>query len=73
MKIFLSAIENDYSNIGKYFEKYKYMLCSFYYLKDDIFQEVLKKSELMLIDSGAHSFQKGKKVDYVAYTKKYAE
>lgn len=73
MKIFLSAIENDYSGISKYFDKYKYMLCSFYYLKDDIFQEVLEKSELMLIDSGAHSFQKGKKVDWVAYTKEYAE
>lgn len=73
MKIFLSAIENDYSGIDKYFDKYKYMLCSFYYLKDDIFQEVLEKSELMLIDSGAHSFQKGKKVDWVAYTKEYAE
>lgn len=73
MKIFLSAIENNYCGIGKYFDKYKYMLCSYYYLKDDIFREVLEKSELMLIDSGAHSFQKGKKVDWVAYTKEYAE
>lgn len=46
---------------------------SFYYLKQEVFEEILKKSELVLIDSGAHSFQKGKKVDWVQYTKKYAE
>lgn len=75
MKIFLSGIEasGEFSFINSSIPKYKYMLCSFYYLKDDIFQEVLEKSELMLIDSGAHSFQKGKKVDWVAYTKEYAE
>ncbi len=27
----------------------------------------------MIIDSGAHSFQKGKKVDWIEYTKKYAQ
>lgn len=27
----------------------------------------------MLIDSGAHSFQKGKKVDWLEYTRKYAQ
>lgn len=73
MKIFLSAIETNYDDVDKYFDKYKYILCSYYYLKSDIFQKVKEKSELMLIDSGAHSFQKGKKVDWDKYTREYAE
>lgn len=46
---------------------------SYYYITDDRFKEILKVSELILIDSGAHSFQKGKKVNWEEYTKKYAE
>lgn len=75
MKIFLSALESsgEFFEINKHFGEYKWMLCSFYNLKDDIFNEIKKKSELVLVDSGAHSFQKGKKVDWVDYTKRYAE
>ena len=74
MKIFLSALEASYSNvINTAFDKYKYMLCSFYYLRQNIFKQILKKSDLMLIDSGAHSFQKGKQVNWFEYTKKYAK
>ena len=58
MKVFLSALEAS---------------PEFYYIKkEEVFKEIIKKSELILIDSGAHSFQKGKKVDWVEYTKKYA-
>lgn len=46
---------------------------SFYYLKQDVFETILQKSEQVLIDSGAHSFQKGVKVDWKQYTEKYAE
>lgn len=75
MKVFLSGLEasGEFHDIDKIIPKYKYMLCSFYYLKQDIFERIRDKSDLMLIDSGAHSFQKGKKVDWVEYTKKYAE
>ena len=75
MKIFLSALEasGEFFEINKRFDKYKWILCSFYHLKDDVFNEIKRKAELVLIDSGAHSFQKGKHVDWVSYTQKYAE
>ena len=75
MKIFLSGLEasGEFEDINKRIDRYKYILCSFYYLRQEIFEKILRKSELMIIDSGAHSFQKGKKVDWVDYTKKYAE
>lgn len=75
MKIFLSGLEasGEFYDIDKEIDKYKYMLCSFYYLKQDIFKRILSKTDLMLIDSGAHSFQKGKKVNWEEYTRQYAE
>lgn len=75
MRVFLSGLEasGEFAEINKIIPKYKYILCSYYYLKQDVFETILNKSELMIIDSGAHSFQKGKKVDWVEYTKKYAE
>ena len=76
MKVFLSALEAspEFYYINSKIDSYKYNLMSFYYIKkEEIFKEIIKKSELVLIDSGAHSFQKGKKVDWVEYTKKYAE
>ena len=72
MKIFLSALESHGVNICNTLGQLKWNLMSFYYLKQPVFEKVLAHSELMLIDSGAHSFQKGKKVDWVEYTKKYA-
>jgi len=76
MKVFLSALEAspEFYYINSKIDKYKYNLMSFYYIKkEDIFKEIIKKSDFILIDSGAHSFQKGKKVDWVEYTKKYAD
>lgn len=72
MKIFLSALESHGVNICNNVGQLKWNLMSFYYLKQSVFEKVLAHSELMLIDSGAHSFQKGKKVDWVEYTKRYA-
>lgn len=75
MKVFLSGLEasGEFEQINAMIPKYKYILCSFYYLRQEVFEKILRKSDLMIIDSGAHSFQKGKKVDWVEYTKKYAE
>lgn len=75
MKVFLSGLEasGEFFDIDRTVPKYKYMLCSFYYLRQDIFARILRKCDLMLIDSGAHSFQKGKKVDWDEYTKRYAD
>lgn len=85
MKIFLSALENGSTcyDTGKplahYFVesgiKMKWNLMSYYYVKGNhkLAEYIRNHSEEILIDSGAHSFQKGKKVDWVQYTKDYAE
>lgn len=86
MKVFTSAIENMSINIdGKriYFAEYclqqgvnlKWNLLSYYYLRNHKDNAVFLRnnSDEILIDSGAHSFQFGKKVNWVEYTKEYAE
>lgn len=80
MKIFLSAVENagQIKTITKMLDenfKFNYNLMSFFYIQDknyEFAERVRNNSELILIDSGAHSFQKGKKVDWEQYTKQYA-
>lgn len=49
-------------------------LMSYYYLRQDLeFAEKIRDmSELVMIDSGAHSFQKGTKVKWEDYTHSYA-
>ena len=85
MKIFLSAIENAQAcgkNAKSIAEllvenktKMNYNLMSYFYIKNKIklAEFIRNNSKEILIDSGAHSFQKGKKVDWVEYTRKYAE
>lgn len=49
---------------------------SYYYIRErgnQEFAEVIRdRSEEVMIDSGAHSFQKGKQVDWDAFTEEYA-
>lgn len=76
MKIFLSAIDSaTLDAIERRGVEMKWNLLSFYYIKKNmqVFHRYLQKSDLILIDSGAHSFQKGTKVDWIEYTKEYAE
>lgn len=86
MKIFLSAIENTTSSknagvvnmaelIVKKGIRMKYNLMSFFYIKQrmQLATFIRDNTDEILIDSGAHSFQKGKKVDWLEYTKKYTE
>lgn len=86
MKIFLSAIENTTSSknagvvnmaelIVKKGIRMKYNLMSFFYIRQrmQLATFIRDNTDEILIDSGAHSFQKGKKVDWLEYTKKYAE
>lgn len=85
MKIFLSALENGSTcyDSGKPLAHYfvesgipmKWNLMSYYYVKGnpELAEFIRDHSEEVMIDSGAHSFQKGKKVDWVEYTKQYAE
>lgn len=85
MKIFLSALENAQTAgkpsypVAEYLlknnVKLRWNLMSYYYIrgKINLAQYIRDNSEEILIDSGAHSFQKGKKVDWLTYTKEYAE
>lgn len=85
MKVFLSALENGASchnskkSLAQFLLenkiKFNYNLMSYFYIKNklEIAKLIRDNSKEILIDSGAHSFQKGKKVNWVEYTKKYAE
>ena len=79
MKVFLSAVEGSAPRDGLLKvmseHKLKYNLMSYYYIKQKNLDFAIKmrdNSELIMIDSGAHSFQKGTKVDWLEYTKEYA-
>lgn len=86
MKIFLSAIEGaraPKSKGGGYVietlveqgVELKWFLMSYYYIrqKEKVAEYVRDHSEEILIDSGAHSFQFGIKVDFEKFTYEYAE
>lgn len=79
MKIFLSAISNEIDyfiangismkwNLMSYYQLYKMSAKS----RMDFFYKLVQKSDELLIDSGAHSFQFGKKVNWSEYTDSYA-
>ena len=56
--------------------KFKWNLMSYFYIRKKKYELacfIRDHSEAILIDSGAHSFQFGKKVDFLEYTKEYAE
>lgn len=77
MKIFLSALEasNVFETVieGR-IDRLYYTLMSYYYIRNTKkFKRIIDLSEEVMIDSGAHSFQKGAKVDWEVYTKEYAE
>lgn len=56
--------------------KFKYNLMSYFYVRKSKYELacfIRDNSEEVLIDSGAHSFQKGAKVDWIKFTQEYAE
>ena len=77
MKIFLSALEVQRGKkslcriLVEQGIQMKYNLMSYYYLRKNLNDAyfIKENSQLVIIDSGAHSFQKGTKVDWVEYTK----
>lgn len=74
MKVFLSALENRKNTIDIF--PMFYNLMSYYYISKtdkNYIKDIINNSKLILIDSGAHSFQKGKKVNWEEYTNKYAQ
>lgn len=82
MKLFLSAVEHAPDKI-KGLQKViddrplLWNLMSYYYISisntEDWARLIRDRSRLVMVDSGAHSFQKGKKVNWREYTKEYAE
>ena len=83
MKIFLSALENQHipkpnSPLAPYLVQQgihmRWNLCSYYYGRNNlpVCEYIRDNSDEMLVDSGAHSFQKGARVDWKAYTHQYA-
>jgi hypothetical protein len=84
MRIFLSGLDNNIypqlEHLDAKHEKIKSGLSSFYYLSKNttksvphLFEDVIRRCDEMLIDSGAHSFQKGVNVDWDTYTDAYAK
>ena len=82
MRIFLSALENNAKNtLDKCLKEHitiPFGLVSYYYISQSEvnyqnFKKALKVCDYLLVDSGAHSFQSGKRVSWEEYTKKYAE
>lgn len=75
MKIFLSAIEGQKEIPQLFAGKMKWNLMSYYAIRKNtaMAEYIRDNSEEILIDSGAHSFQKGKKVDWVKYTQEFAD
>ena len=81
MQIFLSGSEASPDKRAALKElisngtKLHWNLMSFYYLRSDIqyAEQIRDLSERIMIDSGAHSFQKGKKVKWEEYTHSYAQ
>jgi hypothetical protein len=75
MKIFLSALEtNSCDGVVKRIGALKWNLCSYYYIRKCLgnYELILNHSENTMVDSGAHSFQYGIKVDWEKYTHEYA-
>ena len=80
MKLFLSAVEGSEQRSGMEDvltrrDGLLWNLMSFYYARGGNIgwlERVRDVSRLIMVDSGAHSFQKGAKVDWEDYTHRYA-
>ena len=87
MRVFLSAVENTDASkteggypivqriVGDGLQM-KWNLMSYYYIQSGnrewLAEFIRDNSELVLVDSGAHTFQFGRKVDWDEYTKQFA-
>lgn len=80
MRVFTSTVEqwDQQESVGLLLREKKpllWNLMSYFYCRRNIpfAEQVRDASELILIDSGAHSFQKGTKVEWESYTHEYAK
>ena len=74
MKIFLSGIDADkkrFKYVDARIDKYYYMLMSFFYLNQEIFDKVCNKSDEVLIDSGAHTLQQNSTRNFDSFLERY--
>ena len=80
MKVHLASADGQSKVVIKLIKIHPHLnwnLFSFYYLLTlkniDDYKIIRNASKSVLIDSGAHSFQKGKKVDWDKFTKQYVD
>lgn len=73
MMIFLATMENLNTIEAMPNEYLKYGLISFFNLNEKHMEKILSKVKYLLVDSGAHSFQHGAKVDFDEFTDRYVE
>jgi len=73
VKIFLATMEN-LNGFDLMPDNYlKYALVSFFNMNEKHLEKILSKVQYLLVDSGAHSFQHGAKVDFDEFTNKYVD
>ena len=74
MKIFLSGMESTYHKVFPEGRDLLWTLLSYYSIRRNMenSMELIRRSKEIMIDSGAHSFQKGVMVPWEEYTREYA-
>lgn len=77
MQVYMAAMEGNIKHILENNEddEVEFALISYYYIKDndEKLAQICAKCKHILVDSGAHSFQHGIKVDFEEYTRAYAK
>lgn len=79
MKVFLSGLEAEtkhiFDKLEKDGDKIEFGLVSYFYIRKnpEMFEIIKRNTKEILVDSGAHTFQKGTSVDWVKYTEEYAK
>ena len=75
MKIFLSGMESTYHKVFPEGKDLLWTLLSYYSIRRNTenSMELIRRSQEIMIDSGAHSFQKGVTVPWDDYTREYAD
>ncbi|OQY39652.1 MAG: hypothetical protein B6229_03265 [Spirochaetaceae bacterium 4572_7] len=74
MKVFSSAaaVLLQSSRVIEELPRMKYNMVSYYTVKNKDITPILDNTDEVMVDSGAHSFQKGAVVEWESYTREYA-
>lgn len=75
MKIFISGMESTYDRVWPEGKDMLWTLLSYFSIRknEKNCRELIRRSQEIMIDSGAHSFQKGVTVPWEDYTREYAD